>query len=160
MKITNILRNIFVIVTLLLCASVVFLLVSETKCFAVQSNSMAPMLERGDVVFVRPVEFENLSVGDVISAHFPGSDGVFTHRIIQVDSDKEQIRTRGDGNMSDDPQPTQADKIIGKLWFSVPFIGLLSLNLQNRTFLMILVGIALVLVMVRVLFTMRKKKDE
>ena len=159
MKLSNILRNIFWIFTALLAGFVLFLLLSGTKCFAVQSESMSPTLHRGDAVFVRKADFSQLHEGDIVSAYFPESDGVFTHRIQTIDTQKQQITTRGDANMSDDPAPTQAEKIIGKLWFSVPAVGFLSLYLQNRTVVILLLIAVFVLIALRAFLEFRKKEE-
>lgn len=160
MKISNIFRNIFLIVSVLAFGFVLFVLCSGAKCFAVQSDSMAPTIRRGDVVFVRAVSFDALQEGDVISAQFPQGDGVFTHRILQIDTQNRQVTTRGDANMSNDPEATTAERIIGKVWFSVPWLGFLSLYLQNRVFVYILLAAAIGLIAVRTGMQMRRKTDK
>ncbi len=158
-SVCRVLRNILLIAAALISGFVLFVLLSGAKGFAVQSDSMAPRFRRGDVVFVRPVSFEKLARGDIISAEFPGGDGVFTHRIIEVDPENRQVITRGDHTLSEDPEPTDASRIIGKLWFSVPYIGFLSLALQNRLILYILLGAAILLILVRIAFSNRKRKS-
>ena len=159
LSIRNIVRNVFAIVSILLFGFVLFLICSGTHAYAVQSDSMLPTLTRGDVVFVRTVPFDDLRENDVISASFPESDGVFTHRIVRVDADAQQVYTRGDHNMSDDPMPTDASHIIGKLWFSVPYVGLLSLHITNETVIYIALGIVAVLIALRLILTHRKKTE-
>lgn len=154
----RVLRNIFLIVAVLVVGFTAFLLCTGTHSFAVQSESMAPMLHRGDMVCVRAVDFGDLHEGDVVSARFPQTDGIFTHRIVSIDAEKRQITTRGDGNYNDDPLPTDEARIIGKYWFSVPYVGFISLLVQNNnTLLYILLGIALALIVVRVVLSMRRK---
>ena len=155
----RILRNMCVIAVLLVSAFTATVLLCGGKAYAVASDSMAPRLHRGDVVFVRRVDFDALGVGDVISAHFPKEDGVFTHRIIRVDAAKRQVYTRGDRNMSDDLMPTDAAHIIGKLWFSLPYLGFLSIMIQNYTLIYIFLGAAIVLIALRFVLSMRKKTE-
>lgn len=157
LSVCRILRNAFAIVSILLAAFVLFLLCTGTRGFAVQSDSMRPALQRGDAVFIRAASFDELHEGDVITASFPESEGVFTHRIVRIDADKRQVYTRGDYNLNEDPMPTDASRIIGKLWFSVPYVGFLSLFLTNYTVLYIAVGIALVLIVLRVVVSLRRK---
>ena len=155
----RVLRNILVILIALAGTFVLVMLCSGAKGFAVQSDSMAPRLKRGDAVFVRRVAFEDLAVGDVVSASFPTDDGVFTHRIVSIDAENRQIHTRGDHTFSEDPAPTDASHIIGKLWFSVPYAGYLSIALQNNTLIYIALGAAIVLILVRIVLTHRKTKS-
>lgn len=158
-SVRRVLRNIVAILISLLGLFVLVMLCCGAKGFAVQSDSMAPHFKRGDAVFVRPVAFEKLAVGDIISAHFPDGSGVFTHRITAVDADKREVCTRGDHTLSDDPSTTKASDIIGKLWFTVPYGGYLSIALENRTLIYICLGAAIVLVMVRIVLTARKTKS-
>ncbi len=159
LSVRRVLRNILVIAVVLIGGFVLFLLASGAKGFAVTSNSMTPRFQRGDVVFVRRVDFDDLETGDIVSASFPDKDGVFTHRIVGIDADKRQIRTRGDHTLSEDPQPTDESHIIGRLWFTLPYVGFLAIGLQNRTLIYILSGAAIVLILVRIAFSNRKRKS-
>ena len=158
-SVLRIVRSVALILALIVILFVAVMLVSGAKGFAVESDSMSPALRRGDAVFVRPVSFDKLREDDVISARFPESGGVFTHRIVRVDTENHRVYTRGDHNMSDDPMPTDASHIIGKLWFSLPYVGFLSLSVQGFTVIYILLGAAIVLVSVRVVLAHRKKTD-
>lgn len=158
-SVRGILRNILWIVSALLSVFVLTLLCTGTHSFAVQSDSMAPMLHRGDMVCVRKVDFFQLQPGDVISARFPQSDGVFTHRVVSIDSQKRQITTQGDGNLRPDPMPTDASRIIGRYWFSIPYVGFLSLYIQSYTPVYILLGVALALIVLRLALSLRKKTN-
>ena len=158
-SVRHVLRNIFAILIALIGLFVLFVLVSGTKGYAVQSDSMAPRLVRGDVVFVRRIAFEELAVGDIISAHFPDGSGVFTHRVTGIDADKRQIQTRGDHTLSDDPMATDESNIIGKLWFSLPYVGFLSFALEERTLIYICLGVAIVLIMTRIILSARKTES-
>ena len=159
-SIKSILFNIFAIITVLLTVFVAFLMISGTKVFAVQSNSMLPVMEKNALVFVRPVSFDDLHEGDIISAHFPDSDGVFTHRIVSVDKENNQVTTKGDYNMSEDPMPTDSERIIGKYWFSVPYMGYVSLNLQSYHLIYAVAAAALLLILIRVILQISQRRKE
>ena len=160
-SVRRVLRNIVVISAALIGGFVLFVLLSGSKGFVVQSDSMAPRLRRGDVVFVHRVAFEKLAAGDVVSAHFPEGDGVFTHRIVEVDETARVVRTRGDNNKSDDPVSTDEAHLIGRMWFSLPYVGFLALSLQEGSYTPILIclGIAVALILTRMLLSYRKTKS-
>lgn len=158
-SVRRVLRNILVILIVLIGAFVLFILCSGAKGFSVQSDSMAPRLRRGDVVFVRRVAFEDLAVGDVVSAYFPDGSGVFTHRIKQIDAENRQITTYGDQTHSEDPEPTAESSIIGKLWFSLPYAGFVAIAFENNTLIYIALGVAIVLILVRIVLSNRKRKS-
>lgn len=159
LSVRRVLRNIAVIVAALVSGFVLFVLLSGAKGFAVTSDSMAPRLQRGDVVFVRRIAFDDLAPGDIVSAYFPNRDGVFTHRVTEVDAENRQIITRGDHTLSEDPAPTDESNIIGKLWFSLPYVGFLSIAVQNRTLIYICLGVAILLILARLLLSNRKTKS-
>ena len=156
----RVLFNVFTIITVLLTVFVSYLMISKTSVFAVQTNSMIPVFEKNALVFVKPTEFENLRTGDIISAYFPEGDGIFTHRITGIDEVKRQVTTKGDYNMSEDPVPTDADRIIGRYWFSVPHLGYIALNLQSYHLLFALAGVALVLILTRVVLQITNKRRQ
>ena len=158
-SVRRVLRNVFAILIALVGLFVLTMLVSGTKAFAVQSDSMAPRMKRGDVVFVRRIAFEDLAVGDIISAHFPDRSGVFTHRVTEIDAENREVRTRGDHTLSDDPAATKESDIIGKLWFSLPYVGFLSFWLENRMLIYICLGAAIVLIMARILLSASKTES-
>lgn len=158
-SVRRVLRNVVAILVALIGLFVLVMLCCGAKGFAVQSDSMAPRMKRGDAVFVRRVDFEDLAVGDIVSARFPDGSGVFTHRITQIDADERQIYTRGDHTLSDDPAATKESDIIGKLWFVLPYAGFVSIAMDNRTLIYICLGVAIVLIMVRIVLTARKTKS-
>ena len=77
----------------------------------------------GDVVVVRPVDTEQLGVGDVITFQ-PVSDdpALTTHRIVEVDLRQRgaQFVTRGDANNAVDLGPVKPAQVMGEVWYSVP----------------------------------------
>lgn len=158
-SVRRVLRNILAILIALIGLFVLTMLVSGTKAYAVQSDSMAPRMKRGDVVFVRQIAFEDLAVGDIISAQFPDGSGIFTHRVIEIDAENREVRTRGDHTLSDDPAATKESDIIGKLWFTLPYVGFLSFGLETRMILYICLGAAIVLILARIILSTRKTES-
>ena len=160
-SIRNVLFNFLAIVTVIAVGFVGFNLVSGAKGFAVTSNRMADHLVRGDVVFVRAVDFESLEVGDVITVESTGGEYHFTHRIVGINTAERTVTTRGDANNADDPMPTEADRIVGKMWYKVPLLGNLSilfLNFSRVTGLVILALVAVALVAINTIFSKKSKK--
>ncbi|MBP3441217.1 MAG: signal peptidase I [Clostridia bacterium] len=148
-RIRNVLFNFLAILTVIAVVFVGFNLISGAKGYAVTSNSMADTLKRGDVVFVKPVAFEEIQVGDVVTVEATGGKYHFTHRVVEVNEAEKTVITRGDANDSDDPMPTQGERIVGKMWYKVPLLGyfsILFLNFSRSTGLIILVSVAVVLV--------------
>ena len=127
----NVLFNILAIITLIAVVFVAFNIFSGAKGYAVITDSMAPEINRGDVVFVKQTDFGSLNQGDIVTVAFPDGSGYFTHRIIAIDYESQIIRTKGDANQSRDPQPSSGEQIVGKLWYSVPLLGYFSIAFSN-----------------------------
>lgn len=163
-KFKNVLFNIFAIITVLAVAFVGFNLISGAKGYAVTSPSMKDTLNVGDIVFVRDVSFEDLQVGDVVTVVASDEKSFFTHRIVGIDKDKKTITTRGDANGADDPMPTDAERIVGRMWYSVPLLGYLTMvlnfSMSHDKWLIVHVMIAVVLVLVNIVLPkiLKKKK--
>lgn len=94
---------------------------------AIMSNSMAHLINRGDVVVIFKLndqEKKDLKVNDIIEYHLDGSSVV--HRIIKVNkvSDNEVYYiTKGDYNQNEDLLPVSYDQVAGKVLICVPKIG-------------------------------------
>ena len=157
-RLLNILLACFSTVTVLLAGFIIFLTVTHTKAFTVQSGSMSPAFNKGDAVFVRPVNTKDLKPNDVVTIQTPDATRSFTHRITRLDPEKSLVYTQGDANKSEDPMPADMSLVAGKVWFSVPYIGLLAGVVQSRIFLIIMAIMVTLLIGLRMLLTMPKLK--
>lgn len=93
--------------------------------FSVQTGSMSPSIQRGDLVAVTNVPDSQLAVGDVITYINPANaDQTITHRLIEVPSETNQYRfiTRGDANPAPDA-PVAPSGVVGRSAFTVPYAG-------------------------------------
>lgn len=94
---------------------------------AIMSNSMAELIQRGDVVVIKKLSTEekkNLEVNDIIAYQLNGSQIV--HRIVKLKkiSENEYIfTTKGDNNKKADLKTVSLEQINGKVLIRVPKIG-------------------------------------
>lgn len=157
----SILFNMLAIVTAIAVVFVLFNMVMGAKGYAVTSDSMKDTFNRGDVVFSRKCEFEQLKVGDIVTVSVADSDGFFTHRIVDIDYEKLTITTKGDNNNSADPMDTYYTQIAGKVWYSVPLLGYFSIylsGLTQTTGLIILATVAVLLITINLIFEKNQKR--
>ena len=100
----------------------------------VLSGSMEPTYDIGSVVIVRPVDTDELAIGDVITFQ-PVSDDprLTTHRIdgFAFGAEGKQFVTKGDNNDTVDLEPVTADQVQGEVWYSVPLVGYVSVWLAG-----------------------------
>ena len=126
MKISKIISNTFfaliaVLAVLLIVSS--FPISGNFKVLVVKSGSMRPKIKTGSVVVVKPSA--DYSVGDVITFNEKSIGGSVTHRIVKISGPPAHrlYTTKGDANNAPDDNLIGRDRIIGKVLFSVPYLG-------------------------------------
>ncbi|RLP74529.1 signal peptidase I [Mycetocola tolaasinivorans] len=117
--------------------------------YTVLTGSMRPSMPPGTTVVVRPVEFDTIRVGDVITYQIAsGKPEVVTHRVIAVNITPEgpRLETKGDANPAPDQNPIRPEQVRGKVWYWAPVVGYLSQGVQTdtRTWIARGIGIALI----------------
>lgn len=102
-------------------------MVTGSQTYTVLTNSMAPHYAPGTFLVVKPIAFDELRVGDVITYQIDsGKPAVITHRIIEVgatQSGQRVFTTKGDNNSLADPNPVEQVQVKGKLLYAVPLVG-------------------------------------
>jgi signal peptidase len=116
------------------------------RFYAVDSGSMSPTFNTGDLVVDSPVTPTTVyRVGDVVTFH-PTPGYTATHRIAAIGPDG--ITTKGDANPSGDVGPIQPGMIAGRVAFSVPYGGYVTVFFQKPlgvvALLLLLIGLAVV----------------
>ena len=158
MKIFNVVYNIVAITITLAFVFTAGVMATGTKVFAVATPSMETEIPEGSLVFVRKAD--EYKEGDVITAKLLGdNDNTFTHRIITVDTENGLVYTKGDNNLSSDRLPTDMSDIIGKVVFSVPYLGLLALNFNSTTVILVLAAVLVVLMLIRFIIYKKSEKE-
>jgi signal peptidase len=89
------------------------------------SGSMEPALQVGGAVVSRPVQPEDIEVGNIISYHPPTKpDALVCHRVVDIESaDTLIFQTKGDANEEIDAYTVPADNIVGRVAFDIPLLG-------------------------------------
>lgn len=95
------------------------------------SGSMAPLLDRGDVVIAIKVDADDIEVGDVID--FRTGEMRVIHRVIEVVPGDTMTRfaTKGDANTLEDRELVLGPNVKGKMVAVVPDIGRAVLFLRS-----------------------------
>ena len=122
-------RDIIEIVIALFAAFIFYTLLSAVTgtsmpLVSVVSDSMEPVLQRGDLLFVTSAD--EYQIRDIViyqNQHVPYT---IVHRIIskQVEADNSVLFTiKGDNNNAPDPFPVKENEIKGKVQFAIPLLG-------------------------------------
>ncbi|MGJ8720476.1 MAG: signal peptidase I [Salinibacterium amurskyense] len=115
----------------------------------VLTSSMEPGLPPGTLIVVKPIDTDEIAVGDVITYQIEsGKAGVITHRVTGITNSSDGSRTftlKGDNNDAADELQVLPVQVQGKLWYSVPWIGYVSnfVNGSAKTWLVPIIAIAL-----------------
>jgi signal peptidase len=130
-----------------LLAGAVVAVVVATRFFGfsvltVSSGSMAPAIEAGDLIVVRPVAIDTVEEGDVVLFESGGDRIPTVHRVIGINELELQVRdaatgetavytdyrliTQGDANDAPDNAEVTAERLQGEVWFRVPNAGALA----------------------------------
>jgi len=83
----------------------------------IRGGSMHPLIQRGDIVVVRPVRFEETKVGDVVVYTRNFHHGFTVHRLIRKNRDhegRECLTSKGDANRHGDPA-VYPEEVYGKV---------------------------------------------
>lgn len=137
------------------------------RYYTVLTDSMVPEFSSGDMVFVKVAGSKSIKEGDVITFNpSSGSDAYLTHRVIEKITDYQGtgvtcFRTKGDANNADDSFLIDESRVIGKVKFHVPRLGVIVRFIQLRWYF-ILPLIALIVAffkMMKYYFTLRGKED-
>lgn len=114
----------FIILIAVLLLISAFPIAGNYQVMMVQSGSMEPAIKMGSVVVVKPAE--DYRIGDVVT--FGPYDKIrppTTHRVhdIKVEAGQPRYITKGDDNNAPDSGDIGKEDIIGKVIFSVPYLG-------------------------------------
>ena len=103
---------------------VAFLLISSRtsllfgiRTFTVLTGSMKPTIQVDSLLFTIPEK--EYKVSDIIT--FKRNDVNITHRIVGIQNN--QYVTKGDANQSADPILVSKELIVGKTFFTLPYVG-------------------------------------
>lgn len=106
------------------------------RTFTVMSGSMEPELPVGSLIYIRPVNYYDLKVGDVISFVANKENTVVTHRIVEIEVDENddsvwRFKTKGDANAAADAQMVHCKNVLGTPIMTIPQIGYIAYYLQK-----------------------------
>ena len=122
----------------------------------VKGVSMEPNLSKGDLVFVKKISFDDVRIGDVVafSTAKPLNVGATPdntlHRVVGVEikDSKSYLITKGDNpKLSVDAFPVPSESLKGKMFFSLPYVGIPFAYLTDAKGLLFLSIAALLLLL-------------
>lgn len=127
---------------------------------AIMSGSMEPTIQVGALVVVSPTATSDIQNGDIIAFN-RGSMGI-CHRVVEVVKNPQlHFITKGDNNRVIDEQPVQADEVMGKVFFNIPYAGYVTQYLKTPVGLVLVIVIGAALLITSELITrILKRRDD
>jgi signal peptidase len=106
---------------------VVIPIVTGARAYTITTGSMWPAMPPGTLVVVRHADPDSVRTGDVITFQLEsGQPAVATHRVVgralEADGTAAFV-TRGDANNVDDADPVLPAQVVGRVWYSIPYLG-------------------------------------
>ncbi|MBR1824583.1 MAG: signal peptidase I [Ruminococcus sp.] len=151
-KVFSVVRTIFVYLLALLIIIAAMLFAADKspnksmfgyRYYTVLTDSMVPEFYSGDMVFVKLSNADSINTGDVITFNpSSGSDAYLTHRVTEKIDDYQGsgvtcFRTKGDANDSEDSFLIDEERVIGKVQFHVPKMGIIVRFVQLRWYFIV-----------------------
>ena len=112
-----------------------------------QTAGCTPAVPVGSIVYTnRWIKQENIKEGDIIAYGLSGGVSVL-HRVVETDKNSRIWRTKGDANEVSDPGAVSYEQYLGKMIFSLPYVGYLISVFKRRSIWLgtITVGILLII---------------
>lgn len=119
--------------------------------YIVTTGSMTPKYPVGSVVYVKEIDCHSLEEGNDITFLLTNKKTIATHRIKNIDLKQEKIITYGihnkdeEGNYLIDTEPVTFDRVIGKVNYSIPYLGNIYQVISTPQAKMILIFTVLIL---------------
>ena len=133
-------------IALLLIVST-FPITGNVKLLSVLSGSMEPTIHTGSVIIIKPES--TYKIGDVITfGKNTKTDIPTTHRIseMKIVSGESVYKTKGDANNAEDSTETPQKEVIGKVLFSIPWLGYIVDFVKKPMGLMLVIVIPAVII--------------
>lgn len=165
-------KKIFSAVTtsLLIIVAILAIMLAGVRLFGITpytvlSGSMEPSIHVGSLIYTVKPDTSKLEVGDVITYVIEGGT-VVTHRIIEVVPDENdasvlRFKTKGDNNnTADTGEPIHQNNVLGKMLFTIPYLGYLAWFVQNPPGSYITIGFGIVLILLTFLPELLDKLED
>ncbi|MBQ9017777.1 signal peptidase I [Candidatus Saccharibacteria bacterium] len=128
--------TITVVVVAVVAVALVGLRLFGFRTFTVMSGSMEPNYPVGALIYVKPVDYQNLKAGDVISYVANDDKTVVTHRIAKIEIDEAdpsvwRFQTKGDANAVADSKLVHYKNVLGTPIVTIPYIGYIARGIQQ-----------------------------
>jgi len=159
-------NNIIYLITILLLINGLLVLLSAInipflpRVMVVRTGSMTPKIPVGSAIFSR--ETSSYKYNDIITyisqdiVNGQPREDYITHRIVDINIDGTFI-TKGDANNTADFDPVKKENVVGKVVFTIPYIGYVINFAKTKEGLILLVIIPATLIIYSEIITIKNE---
>ncbi len=117
---------VIVVSAVAITALVVVPRIAGASPYTILTGSMIPDMPPGTIVVVKPLPFDQIRQGDVITYQIEsGKPMVVTHRVVgtEIVDGETRLVTQGDANEVPDVASVREEQVKGVVWYHVPMVG-------------------------------------
>ncbi len=136
---------------------------TSSPLVVVESESMIPTLQVGDLLVLQAQAPEDIIYGTIIVYNADWHGKPIVHRVVEVQlvGSEYHYYTQGDNNSARDPGYRLYEDIVGVVVFVIPYIGYVTLFLhQPYGLAIVIVLFAALLILPEILFKEKKEEKE
>jgi len=141
---------------------------TDSPLLAVASGSMIPTLNVGDLIVVQGgFNVSNINAaygtGDIIVFHKPyDPDELIVHRAVEMHTsvNTTYLKTKGDNNNGVDPWEITDNDLVGKVVWTIPYLGNVPLFVRTPTGMMIIIVLIVILVLLEFIIPLAEEKKK
>lgn len=130
------------------------------RFYVVDSGSMSPTIKVDSMIIVKELQPNEIDKMDVITYYGHDKYSRVTHRAVEVIDNGKVFITKGDANQVEDPMPVEGDRLIGKVIFTISYIGKVFRFLNTQLGLGILIILIILWIIAPVVFRRLKKPNK
>jgi signal peptidase I len=115
------------------------------------SGSMEPAIHPGDVVMDEQIAPWEAKVGEIVTFRDPQNQSkLLTHRVVKMTDTGSSIKfvTQGDANNTQEHWQVPATGEIGRVIYTVPWVGHIAVFARTKPGWMLLIGLPLLLILI------------
>lgn len=145
-KIRSFLSNLITVIIVLIAFLLVGVRLFGLTPYAIIGGSMEPNYHVGSLVYVSEIDPSEITVNSVITYVLNEEGVVSTHRVVDIDLEKQQFKTKGDANRNVDGLPVHFNNVLGEVKFALPLLGYLSVFINSQYGIIIIITLLIVLI--------------
>ena len=163
-KTCNIVTSIVLFVAIFLAISFAGVRLLGLQVYIVLSGSMQSMYPVGSLLYVAPVNIEDLDVDDDIT-YWLNDDTIVTHRIVEVLRDEANpaavsYRVKGVENQTADAVPIPCTNVLGRAVFRIPLLGYVAYYIQRPPGIYIAIAVGGIFFLLSYVSELMQKEDK